>query len=117
MAGIRLALTLALGATGLLAQARPAAFDAKRVAVPRDLDDAWLVHSSDNPSYANPSFNDSNWTAFNLHTLSRRPFTEPIRKSSGTGYASRSIQPKPASPCAKRCSPARLRSMSTENAS
>ena len=68
MAGIYLALILALGTTGLLAQASPATFDAKRLDVPRDLNDDWLVHPGDDPSYAEPILDDSRWTAINLQT-------------------------------------------------
>lgn len=52
MAATWMALTLVLGAPVLLAKASQAAFDAKRIAEPRDLDDDWLVYSGDNPSYA-----------------------------------------------------------------
>ena len=63
-----LVLSFALGARGLLAQAGHPAFDAKRVTVPRDLDEGWLVQAGDSPAYASPGLNDSNWIPFNLHT-------------------------------------------------
>jgi hypothetical protein len=68
LAGVFLVLAFVLGATGVLAEASPAAYDAKRMDVPRDLNDGWLVQSGDDPSYANPSFDDSRWTAINLQT-------------------------------------------------
>lgn len=68
MARICVALTLVLGATGLLAQASPVAFDATRLDAARDLDDGWRMHAGDDPSYANPGFDDSNWPAFDLQT-------------------------------------------------
>jgi len=73
MPGICLALalvplTLTAGATGLKAQAGPAAVDARRLDVARDLNDGWLIQSGDNPSYAAPGFDDSNWTAVDLNT-------------------------------------------------
>ena len=68
MIEIWLALALALGATGLWAQAIEKPFDAKRLDVPRDLDDGWVVHSGDDPAYSDPSFEDSSWTALDLHT-------------------------------------------------
>ncbi|WP_128911838.1 PP2C family protein-serine/threonine phosphatase [Granulicella sibirica] len=67
MAGLCLALILASGSTELQAQARPAVFDATRLAVPRDLDDGWLAQPGDSASYAEPGFDDSTWAAFDLH--------------------------------------------------
>ena len=67
IAGI-LALLLVAAATALPAQANSAAFDAKRLSVPRDLNDGWLVKPGDAPSYADPNLHDSNWTAFNPQT-------------------------------------------------
>lgn len=46
----------------------PTVFDARHLDAARDLDDNWLVTAGDDPAYANPSFNDSNWTAINLQT-------------------------------------------------
>ena len=68
IAAIYLALALALGVTRLPAQASPVAVDARRLDAPRDLNDDWLVHPGDNPSYANPSFDDFNWTRIDLNT-------------------------------------------------
>ena len=67
-AGICLVLTLALCATGLAAQPRAAAYDARRLDVPRDLNDGWLIRPGDDPSYASPALDDSDWTSFNLQT-------------------------------------------------
>lgn len=77
LAGIYLALilalilappSLALVTPGLSAQASPTAFDARRLDVPRDLNDGWLVQPGDDPAYANPSFDDSGWAPINLQT-------------------------------------------------
>ena len=72
MAGVCLALafafTLASGATALSAQKVPSAIDVTRLDVPRDLDGGWLMHVGDNPSFADPSLDDSKWTAIDLHT-------------------------------------------------
>ena len=68
MVQLFLALILALGTTGLSAQAGQSPSDAKLLAVPRDLNDGWLVYAGDNPSYAGPGADDSTWTAFDLRT-------------------------------------------------
>jgi len=65
---------LLTAATHALAPQSPIpAFDATHIAVPRDLDTPWLMHAGDNPAYANPDFDDSDWTSFDphgtLHTL------------------------------------------------
>ncbi len=62
------AVSLASGSTRLLAQASPATFDARRLDVPRDLNDDWLLQSGDNSAYAEPGFDDSRWTTINLQT-------------------------------------------------
>ena len=53
----------------LLAWAAPVmaaqSFDATRLRVPTQLDSSWLVHAGDDPSYAKPDFDDSQWTVFN----------------------------------------------------
>jgi len=43
-------------------------FDATHLSVPRDLDTQWLLHAGDDPTYARPDFNDSNWTAIDIRT-------------------------------------------------
>lgn len=63
-----LALVLVQGAMGLFAQAAPAVFDARRLDVPRELNDDWRLYSGDDPAYANPNLNDVDWSAFNLKT-------------------------------------------------
>jgi len=60
--------SVASGSKGLLAQASPATFDARRLDVPRDLNDDWLLQSGDDSAYAEPGFDDSRWTAINLQT-------------------------------------------------
>lgn len=49
-------------------------FDATDLRGPTDLAGPWLVHAGDDPAYARPDFDDSNWTPFNpekqsLHDL------------------------------------------------
>ena len=55
-------------------------FDATRLAQPAELDGGWLVFAGDEPSYAQPDFDDTRWLPFdaakdNLHDLfpHRRP--------------------------------------------
>jgi hypothetical protein len=62
------ALILASGATCLMAQSSPQAKDARRFDVARELNDGWLIQTGDDPAYASPGLNDSNWTAINLDT-------------------------------------------------
>ena len=59
---------LAFGAIRLWAQAGPAVLDARRLDVPRDLDDGWVVHSGEDPKFADPGFDDSSWATLNVHT-------------------------------------------------
>jgi sigma-B regulation protein RsbU (phosphoserine phosphatase) len=42
-------------------------FDATNLRKPADLDSPWLVHAGDDPAYARPDFDDSQWTLFNPH--------------------------------------------------
>jgi hypothetical protein len=42
-------------------------FDATNLRKPADLDSPWLVHAGDDPSYARPDFDDSQWTLFDPH--------------------------------------------------
>jgi len=42
--------------------------DASRLAQSVALDDVWLVHAGDDPAWAQPGFDDSNWTPFDPHT-------------------------------------------------
>jgi hypothetical protein len=61
------ALILCLG----LASCRPAqaqGFDATDLREPTDLAAGWLVHAGDDPAYARPDFDDSQWTPFNATT-------------------------------------------------
>jgi len=43
-------------------------FDATHLSVPRDLNEGWLIHAGDEPSFAQPEFDDSNWTAIDPRT-------------------------------------------------
>jgi phosphoserine phosphatase RsbU/P len=63
-------LSLAYSALGAHSQG----FDATTLRQPIDLAAGWLVHAGDDPSYARPDFDDSNWPSFNagtgsLHTI------------------------------------------------
>lgn len=75
-----LALPGILTATNLQAQNHPAipqVFDATRLYEPRDLDGTWLVHAGDDPVYASPSFDDSQWIPFNPRTSITEVFPKP----------------------------------------
>lgn len=39
-------------------------FDASRLSQPADLSGTWLVHAGDDPAYAQPSFDDSQWIPY-----------------------------------------------------
>src|SRR5580658_8991613 len=52
---------------GAAFQRGAAFFDASNLSVPHDLDSTWLVHAGDDPAYARPDFDDSQWTAFDPH--------------------------------------------------
>lgn len=43
-------------------------FDATHLPGPQDLATTWLVHAGDDPAYAQPGFDDSNWQPFNSAT-------------------------------------------------
>ncbi len=49
------------------AQNAGAFLDASNLSVPHDLDSTWLVHAGDDPAFARPDFDDSQWTAFDPH--------------------------------------------------
>jgi hypothetical protein len=61
-------LALAVSGAELWAQASTAATAAPRFDVPRDLNNGWLIRPGDDPSFADPGFDDSNWSAVNLET-------------------------------------------------
>jgi hypothetical protein len=42
-------------------------FDATRLVAPTSLDSPWLIQAGDNPAYARPEFDDSQWTSFDPH--------------------------------------------------
>ncbi len=46
------------------ASANAQAFDATNLGQPSNLDARWLIHAGDDPSYARPDFDDSQWTLF-----------------------------------------------------
>lgn len=50
------------------ALAAPPVFDASHLHAPHALDSTWLVHAGDDPAYANPSFDDSQWARFDPTT-------------------------------------------------
>ncbi|KAA6459745.1 hypothetical protein DYQ86_16675 [Acidobacteria bacterium AB60] len=42
-------------------------FNATDLHQPADLDGTWLVHAGDDPAFAQPGFDDSHWTPFDVH--------------------------------------------------
>ena len=46
---------------------RAQSFDAVNLRKPADLDGPWLVRAGDDPAYARPDFDDSQWTLFDPH--------------------------------------------------
>ena len=75
-----IALCLANGAAYTLSQSPPEPrppeqplFDATRLSKPTSLDGSWLLHAGDDPAYADPRFDDAQWTLFDigesLHTI------------------------------------------------
>jgi sigma-B regulation protein RsbU (phosphoserine phosphatase) len=55
----------------LIAGARVAwaqGFDATGIRQPTGLDAGWLIHAGDDPAYARPDFDDSQWMPFDAHT-------------------------------------------------
>jgi len=55
---------MALAAPSLNAQS----FDATNLRQPTDLATTWLVHQGDDPAYAQPDFDDSQWAKFDSST-------------------------------------------------
>ncbi|MGO9339768.1 MAG: SpoIIE family protein phosphatase [Terracidiphilus sp.] len=49
-------------------------FDATNLRAPVDLGATWLVHAGDDPAYARPDFDDSQWTPFDSHSDIKRLF-------------------------------------------
>jgi hypothetical protein len=43
-------------------------FDATNLRQPADLETPWLFHAGDDPAYASPDFDDSQWKLFDPHT-------------------------------------------------
>ena len=43
-------------------------FDASQLRAPSQLSAKWLIHAGDDPAYAQPGFDDSQWTLFDPHT-------------------------------------------------
>ena len=66
------AAVLALLATDSL---RAQSFDASQLRRPTELSMPWRMHAGDNPAFADPNFDDSQWTVFDPH----RPLTELLR--------------------------------------
>ncbi len=69
-------LAMALGATGVAAQITVPSFDATHLAAPAELDGTWRMHAGDDPSFANPAFDDSRWTPFDVSQPITRFFPE-----------------------------------------
>lgn len=54
--------------TGSRAQSQAPVFDATTLRQPENLASTWLVQPGDNPSYADPAYDDSHWMRFDPHT-------------------------------------------------
>jgi sigma-B regulation protein RsbU (phosphoserine phosphatase) len=54
-------------AQGNASQASHAVFDATKLREPADLDSPWLIRAGDDPAYARPDFDDSQWALFDPH--------------------------------------------------
>ena len=57
------------------AQSGQPVFDATQLHEPSDLGSEWLVHAGDDPAYARPDFDDSQWTKFDPHKDIKSIFT------------------------------------------
>jgi sigma-B regulation protein RsbU (phosphoserine phosphatase) len=62
-----LALILCLGLACWRPCAQAQGLDASNLREPTDLAAGWLVHGGDDPAYARPDFDDSQWTPFNAN--------------------------------------------------
>ena len=54
-------------------------FDATNLHGPVDLAAGWVIQAGDNPAWAEPGFDDSQWTPFNASDSLKRVF--PVRSS------------------------------------
>jgi len=63
-----LSLLLLIVLAASAARAQKSSFDATNLREPADLGVPWLVQAGDDPAYANPDFNDSQWTLFDPHS-------------------------------------------------
>jgi hypothetical protein len=73
----RLLSAAALTLLGLMlaVEAAPAqTFDATNLRQPVDLGATWLIHAGDDPAYAHPDFDDSQWIKFDSHSDIRHLF-------------------------------------------
>ena len=73
----RLLFAAAFAMSTLLAvEAAPAqTLDATNLREPTDLGATWLIHAGDDPAYARPDFDDSQWTPFDPHSDLKLAFT------------------------------------------
>jgi sigma-B regulation protein RsbU (phosphoserine phosphatase) len=71
IAAAALVAALTVGPAPLRAQT----FDATHLREPVQLGVTWLVHSGDDPAYAQPDFNDSQWTSFDPHNSLKTIFS------------------------------------------
>ncbi len=69
-----LLLFLALAAQAARAVRPMPTFDATNLREPADLGQPWLVHAGDDPAYAKPEFDDSQWTLFDPHAYLNSAF-------------------------------------------
>ena len=63
-----LSLLLLIVLAASAARAQKSSFDATNLREPADLGVPWLVQAGDAPAYANPDFDDSQWTHFDPHS-------------------------------------------------
>ncbi len=62
------ALILSAAASAVHAQTKAGEFDASNLPAPVDLGGTWMVHGGDDPAYARPDFDDSQWQIFDPHS-------------------------------------------------
>jgi hypothetical protein len=51
-------------------------FDATALTAPADLGKGWRIHAGDDPAFASPSFDDSQWPVFDAHNFIGAVFTD-----------------------------------------
>ncbi|WP_263357349.1 PP2C family protein-serine/threonine phosphatase [Acidicapsa ligni] len=69
-------LTLSAAAPSAYAASSVAEFDATHLSQPTNLSGTWLVQAGDNPAFAQPAFDDSQWIPFNPNRSLRTIFPD-----------------------------------------